>query len=339
MVLPGQIWADGKLLWTSDVFENANFVQAANVAKQRLHGAFGFTILSRSEIIGVITFFSYHNQQPQADIVQMIDDISSQSAQFIERKWAEEALRKAHNELERRVEERTVELSKSNQLLKQEVRDRQQAEQQIKASLKEKEVLLKEIHHRVKNNLQVISSLLKLQCSSIKDKHTLAIFRESQNRVESMALIHEQLYQSKNLSCIDFADYIRNLVANLFCAYELSANAINFKINVNQVLLDINAAIPCGLIVNELVANSLKYAFSVTQTGKIAINFSSTKDSNFTLFVRDDGVGFPTNVDFKNPETLGVQLVNALTEQLEGEIELKSEHGTEFKITFMNESC
>lgn len=337
--LPGQIWANRKLLWTSDVFENANFVQAANIAKQGLHGAFGFPILSGSEIIGVITFFSYQNQQPQPDILRMIDDISSQSGQFIERKWAEEALRKAHSELERRVEERTVELSESNQLLKQEISDRQRAEEQIKASLKEKEVLLKEIHHRVKNNLQVISSLLKLQCSSIKDQHTLGIFRESQNRVESMALIHEQLYQSKNLSCIDFANYIRNLVANLFCAYELSANAINFKINVNKILLDINAAIPCGLIVNELVTNSLKYAFPVAKTGEISIDFSCDKNRKFTLFVSDNGIGFPKHIDFQKTQTLGLQLVNALTEQLEGEIELKSDRGTEFKITFMNENC
>jgi two-component sensor histidine kinase/sensor domain CHASE-containing protein len=332
--LPGKVWASGRLLWISDIFEDASFAQVASAVKKGLHGAFGFPLISEGEIIGVINFFSYQNQKPEADLLQMMNDISSQSGQFVERKWAEKALRKAHDELERRVEERTVELSKSNQLLKQEVSDRKRAEEQIKASLNEKEVLLKEIHHRVKNNLQVISSLLKLQCSSIKDQHTLAIFRESQSRVESMALIHEQLYQSKNLSRIDFADYIRNLVANLFCAYEISANAVNFKIDVNQIFLDINAAIPCGLIVNELVANSLKYAFTVNKGGEISIHFSCAGDSDFTLIVSDDGIGFPKNLDFRNTETLGLQLVTALTEQLEGEIELSSDRGTEFKITF-----
>jgi two-component sensor histidine kinase len=331
--LPGRIWANGKLLWITDVLHDTNAVPVASTYKKGLHGAFGFPILSENKIIGVITFFSYQNRQPEADLLQMMDDISSQSGHFIERKWAEEALRKAHAELEIRVEERTVELSKSNQLLKQEIDERKRAEEQLIASLKEKEVLLKEIHHRVKNNLQVISSLLKLQCGSIKDQQTLAIFQESQHRVESMALIHEQLYQSKNLSRIDFADYIHNLVANLFCAYEVSVNAITLKIEVDRVLLDINAAIPCGLIINELVANSLKYAFLAGNKGEIYINFSSDNDNNFTLIVSDNDVGFPKDLDFQNTKSLGLQLVNALTEQLEAKIELSSV-GTAFKITF-----
>lgn len=264
-------------------------------------------------------------------------DIGSQIGQFIERKWAEEGLRKAHDELERRVEARTVELSKLNQRLLQQIKERKRAEQQTKASLKEKEVLLKEIHHRVKNNLQVISSLLNLQRGSIKDPQTLEIFQESQNRVESMALIHEQLYRSKDLSRIDFADYIRNLVANLFCSYEVRANAITLKINVDNVLLDINAAIPCGLIINELIANSLKYAFPVGKEGEIWIEFNSNNDK-FTLIVADNGVGFPQDLDFQNTNSLGLQLVNALTEQLEGNIELDNSVGTKFIITFTQKS-
>jgi two-component sensor histidine kinase/sensor domain CHASE-containing protein len=333
MGLPGQIWANSKTIWINDVDREPNCLPVASTAKKGLHSAFGFPIFSGSEIIGVITFFSYRYQQPEVDVLQMLDDISSQSGQFIERKWAETALRKAHNDLERRVEARTTELSLSNQLLTQEIDERKRVEEQIKASLKEKEVLLKEIHHRVKNNLQIISSLLKLQCASIEEKQTLAIFRESQNRIESMALIHEQLYESKDLSGIDFAKYIHNLVANLFCAYEVSTNNINFKIDISKVILDINAAIPCGLIINELIANSLKYAFPSNQKGEVGINFFSS-DSKFVLAIKDDGIGFPKDLDYLNTQTLGLQLVVALTEQLEGEIELNNVQGTEFKITF-----
>jgi two-component sensor histidine kinase len=332
--LPGRIWASGEPAWIADVVEDANFLRAASAAKEGLYGAFGIPILSGSEILGVIAFFSHKIQQPEEDLLQMMTDIGSQIGQFIERKRAEEALRKAHDELERRVEERTVELSKSNELLKQEINERKRAEEKITASLKEKEVLLKEIHHRVKNNLQVISSLLKLQCRSIPDKQTIAIFQESQNRIESMAFIHEQLYQSKNLSRIDFNEYICKLASSLFCAYEVSANTIALKINVDNVLLDIHAAIPCGLIINELVSNSLKYAFSAGKKGELSIGMRSDNDHDYTLIVADNGVGFPKDIDFQNTKSLGLQLVNALTDQLEGTIELNSHIGTEFKITF-----
>ncbi len=336
--LPGQTWANRKIIWINDLDREPNYLPVANSATKGLHGAFGFPIVSDTKIIGVVTFFSYRHQPLEVDILQMLGDVSSQSGQFVERKWAETALRKAHDELERRVDARTTELSFSNQLLTQEIDDRKRVEEQMTTSLKEKEVLLKEIHHRVKNNLQVISSLLKLQCASIKDQQTLAIFRESQNRIESMALIHEQLYQSKDLSCIDFDKYIYNLVVNLFCAYEVSTNNINFEINVSKVFLDINAAIPCGLIVNELIANSLKYAFPNNNKGEININFTAS-DSNFVLIVKDDGIGFPKDLDFLDTQTLGLQLVVALTEQLEGKIEINKERGTEFKIAFSNINC
>jgi len=336
--LPGQIWANSKIIWINDVNREPNCLPVASTTKKGLHGAFGFPIISDSKIIGVITFFSYYYQKAEADVLQMIGDISSQSGQFMERKWAETALRKAHSELERRVEERTTELSFANQLLTQEIDERKRVEEEITSSLKEKEVLLKEIHHRVKNNLQVISSLLKLQCASIKEIQTLAIFRESQNRIESMALIHEQLYQSKNLSCIDFAKYIHNLVANFFCAYEVNTNHINIKIDISKVLLDINAAIHWGLIINELIANSLKYAFPNNDKGEININFTA-KDNDFVLLVKDNGIGFPKDLDFFDTQTLGLQLVVALTEQLDGKIELSKKQGTEFKIAFYNVNC
>ncbi len=214
------------------------------------------------------------------------------------------------------------------------ITEKKRAENQLKASLKEKEVLLKEIHHRVKNNLQIISSLLYLQSRYIKDNQVLEIFKDSTNRVATMALIHEQLYQSKDWATIDFAEYIRNLVANLFASYEVNSEGIELKIKIDNVCLGIDTAVPCGLIINELVLNSLKYAFSEEKSGEICIEVQENDNKEFTLIVSDNGIGFPEELDFRNTKTLGCQLVMDLTEQLEGTIVLDKNLGTEFKITF-----
>jgi len=211
---------------------------------------------------------------------------------------------------------------------------RKRAEKQIKASLEEKVVLLKEIHHRVKNNLQIISSLLYLQSKNIKNEEALEMFRDSQNRVKSMALVHEKLYQSKDLAKINFEKYIRNLTNHLFRAYRTNSNAIKLKINVNDVSLSIDTAIPCGLIINELVSNSLKYAFTEGREGEIRIDLHSDGANKFRLIVSDNGAGFPKDLDFRNSPSLGLQLVNSLTNQLDGTIKLDGSSGTEFKITF-----
>jgi PAS domain S-box-containing protein len=214
------------------------------------------------------------------------------------------------------------------------ITQRKQAEEKIKASLKEKEVLLKEIHHRVKNNLQIVSSLLKLQSSYSKDPQALEMFKESQSRIRSMALIHEKLYQSQDLSKVSFAEYIGNLAANLFRSYEINSTAINLKINVENIFLEIDVAVPCGLIINELISNSLKYAFPDESKGKIQIDLYCDNEREITLIISDNGIGLPKDFDFQNPETLGLQLVNNLVEQLEGTIEINGNNGTEFKITF-----
>lgn len=213
------------------------------------------------------------------------------------------------------------------------ITDRKEAEQRIRASLKEKEVLLKEIHHRVKNNLQVISSLLYLQSKSIRDKRALDLFRESQNRVKSMALIHEKLYGSEDLVRIDFAEYIRNLTAHLFSSYGLSSQNIRLEADVTDVSLDIEKAIPYGLIINELVSNCLKYAFPDGGSGEIKITLESGTDGDLTLIVGDDGVGMPHAIDFRNTDSLGLQLVNTLVQQLGANIELDRTDGTRFTIT------
>lgn len=211
---------------------------------------------------------------------------------------------------------------------------RLQTEDQIKASLKEKEVLLREIHHRVKNNLQIISSLLNLQSRYIKDKQVLHVFKESQDRIKSMALIHKKLYQSKNLARIDFAEYVRSLIADLFRSYNADYDLITLKTNIDDVFLGIDTAIPCGLIINELVSNSLKYAFPEGGQGEIRIDLHSEKEGKFSLIVSDSGVGFPKDLDFRNTESLGLQLACTLVDQLQGTIGLDRTGGTKFKIAF-----
>ena len=207
------------------------------------------------------------------------------------------------------------------------------AENKVKASLKDKEVLLKEIHHRVKNNLQIISSLLDLQANYVDDMETVTVLQESQNRVKSMAMIHEMLYQSNNLSNIEFSGYIRILVQDLLYSYGVKSN-IKPVINVEHIILNIETAIPCGLIISELISNSLKYAFPDNRSGEIFISFDSD-EWEFELVIGDDGVGLPKDLDFKNVESsLGLRLVNMLVDQLDGSIELDRTNGTEFKIKF-----
>gem|GEM_PF-3084491 len=215
---------------------------------------------------------------------------------------------------------------------------RKRAEEELKASLKEKEVLLKEVHHRVKNNLQVVSSLLYLQSEHIKDKHCLATIKESENRVRSMALVHEQLYQSEGLARVDFAEYIRNLATYLLRSHGVKPDAMTLKIDAEDVSLGIDTAIPCGLIISELISNSLEHAFPAGKSGgdresEIRINLNA-HDNKLTLIVSDNGVGLPGDLDFRNTESFGLHLVNTLVSQLEGTIELDRSGGTAFEITF-----
>lgn len=209
-----------------------------------------------------------------------------------------------------------------------------QAELKLKASLQEKEVLLKEIHHRVKNNLQVISSLLRLQAAYIKDEPTLEIFRDSQNRVRAMAMIHENLYHSNDLASINFADYTRNLMQNLTRCYGINKN-ITIHQNVDGILLRIDTAIPCGLIINELTSNAIKHAFINRDEGNIYIDFLDLGQGKYSLSVSDDGVGFNETIEEKSRKSLGLQLVWSLVEQLEGSIISNTKCGTSFTVKFI----
>jgi PAS domain S-box-containing protein len=215
------------------------------------------------------------------------------------------------------------------------ITERRHAEEIIQASLHEKEALLKEIHHRVKNNLQVTSSLLRLQAAAIDDDHAREMFEETENRIRSMALVHEKLYQATNLSRIDFADYIRTLGDLLFRSSAINPDDVTLDVSGSEIFLSIDTAVPCGLIVNELLSNALKHAFHGDRKGKISVHLIEHGDGPISLSVRDDGIGLPAAFDFDRTETLGLQLVQALVRQIDGRITIeRRDAGAGFNVVF-----
>lgn len=216
----------------------------------------------------------------------------------------------------------------------EDITERKEYEAQLEESIKEKEVLLKEVHHRVKNNMQVISSILNLQSSYINDETALAILRESQDRIKSMSFVHESLYQSKTLSEVNFSEYIQNISRNLFHSYSRPTGGIALNFDLEEVLLNLDTSIPCGLIINELVSNSLKYAFHGREKGVVSISFSKLTDGKLKLIVSDDGIGLPEGFDIENAESLGLQLVTTLVNQVSGKMEIERKGGTTFNIVF-----
>ncbi|MFN6536003.1 MAG: PAS domain S-box protein [Nostoc sp. EkiNYC01] len=211
---------------------------------------------------------------------------------------------------------------------------RQKVEVKLRSALAEKEVLLKEVHHRVKNNLQIVSSLLQLQSHTLKDPEVIKVFRESQNRIESISLIHKNLYTSANIGKIDVGDYIHNLAASLLISYQIVPGKIALKTDIDSVSLNIDQAIACGLVINELISNALKHAFPNQQAGIIRIALRNLNNS-IEMIIQDNGIGLPDNLDWRNADSLGLSLVyDLVTEQLEGEITLERDRGTVFKIQF-----
>lgn len=219
----------------------------------------------------------------------------------------------------------------------EDVTERKRASQQIAASLKEKEVLLREVYHRVKNNMQVISSLLNLQSGAFTDTQTLRLIRETKERIRSMALVHEKLYRAKDLSRIDFAEYGQQLATMLAHSYRTESNPVQVKFEMESVPLNLDTAIPCGLILNELVSNALKYAFPADKQidhPQIRVSLRHVAEDYHELSVSDNGVGLPTDLDVRNTVTLGLQVVTLLTEQLEGVLDVRRSPGTSFSVTF-----
>lgn len=218
-------------------------------------------------------------------------------------------------------------------VITRDVTDKVEFEARLIESVREKEILLKEVHHRVKNNLQVISSILNLQSSYVEDEKTLEIINESQNRIRSMSYIHESLYQTKDFSSIDFHDYITNLVQNLVHSYQLFSGKTTLKLDIDRVQLVLDQAIPCGLILNELVSNSLKYAYPEGGGGEIQIEIKE-EDGKIKMRVEDFGLGLPQGFRIEDSESLGLGLVDTLVDQIDGELILKTDKGTKYLIIF-----
>jgi two-component sensor histidine kinase/PAS domain-containing protein len=217
----------------------------------------------------------------------------------------------------------------------QDITARKQAENKLTASLKEKELLLQEIHHRVKNNMQVISSLLKLQAETIKDETLRAPFRDSEHRVRAMSLVHEKLYQAKDLAHVPFRDYLQSLIRYLYQSSTPKAGTIELVTEIEDLPLAITHAIPCGLITNELLSNAFTHAFPGERTGTITIGLRSPEPHTYELTVSDDGIGLPEAIDLHTTTSLGLHLVTILVEdQLKGEITVERTGGTTFHIVF-----
>ncbi len=265
------------------------------------------------------------------------NDFMTRSIQYsIERKNTEEKLKNYQLHLEEMVENRTIQLENVIKKLELEILDHNKTENQLKSAVKEKEILLQEVHHRVKNNMQIISSLLSLQAMQLDDDEMIDILRDSQNRIRSMAMVHEKLYMSKDLSNINMSEYIKKLVLTLFDSYSTKKTQIMPILELDDIFMNIETGIPCGIIINELVSNSLKYAYPEDNKGSIFVGLKYKKDY-YELTVSDDGVGIPENINLEEtPETLGLMLVNSLISQLDGSIEFNQDYNTEFKINFKN---
>ncbi len=435
--LPGRVFSNAKPVWVNDVVYDTNFPRASVAAKEGLHGAFGFPVLSGSEVLGTICFFSHEIRQPDKDLLEMLTAIGTQIGLFIERKQAEEQIRKLSHAIEYSsatvmitdtegiveyvnpkfiqltgysIEEivgRSLEIVKSGETppevyrelwktitsgnewrgefcnrkksgelywefasispiknsegtitnfiaVKEDITERKHGEEQTKSSLKEKEALLMEIHHRVRNNLQVISSLLILHTRYLKDEQSIKVFKDAQNRISSMAGVHEILYDAKHLTEIDFAQYVRTLSSSLFSSYGVNPDKISLKVSIRNIVLAIDQAVPLGLLVNELLSNALEHAFPPDKIGvaclssyqgklegkqeeyEIRISLTPTQDNRISLIVSDNGVGMPADLDFRTTDSLGLTLVNILAEtQLKGELTLdRSVRGTKIQVIF-----
>ncbi len=263
-------------------------------------------------------------QDASGDVAELMGDFNRMAETLSETTVKKQELEKSEEKLKG-----------ANIRLQQEIIDHERAEDRIRQSLREKENLLAEIHHRVKNNLQIISSLLSLQSGHIGDEEALALVRNCEDRIRSMALVHEKLYLSEDLSRIDFRNYVKIMATRLFQVCRADSRVITFSPRVGDVLFTIETAIPLGLIINELLSNALKYAFPGGERGEITVALHrNAKTKEIVLVVEDNGIGFPDDIDHRTPQTFGLQLVNLLAEQLGGTVELERNGGTTFRVTF-----
>jgi two-component sensor histidine kinase len=213
------------------------------------------------------------------------------------------------------------------------ITERMQIERDLAAAVAEKEVLLKEVHHRVKNNLQIISSLLNMQAELLSEPSLKEVLQESRRRVESMAMIHERLYSDQDMDHLDFRQYVNALARELYNIYFVNSDLVSLRLELAPVSLELNQAIPCGLILNELLANCLKYAFPDARRGEILVALRR-EDDHITLRVADNGVGLPLGLDWRNTKSLGLRIVNILARQLKGSVHQETGAGADFSLIF-----
>ncbi len=308
-------------------------------------GALGVFLISKiftrplSKIVWAV------NKITDGDLTQRVEIKSNDEVGFLSRSFNDMVEKIAstnkkmdtiNKELENRVKDRTRELEGTLKSLQKENIQRKTVEQEISRSLHEKEVLLKEIHHRVKNNLQIVSSLFFFQSKKITDPKTLDMFRDGQNRVKTMALIHEKLYQSGDLANIDFKEYIKKLTNFLMQSYGVNQSKIKLKNNVQKIKLGVDTAVPCGLIINELISNSLKHGFSDTDNGEIKIDMGYDETNKLLLKISDNGKGIPKDLKIEESDSLGLRLVYNLSTQLNGTVTFFNNNGTTVKLLFPN---
>jgi two-component sensor histidine kinase len=211
-----------------------------------------------------------------------------------------------------------------------------QRENSILQKIEDTEIMLKEVHHRVKNNMQLIASLISLQTAYVEDKTSLDAFKSTLNRIKSMAIVHEKLYKSETLAKIDFHSYVKTLTSNLLATYRHTKQNISVEVEIADIHLNINTAIPCGLILNELITNCLKYAFIGRNHGEIKVSMILISGNVYRLIIQDNGVGLPLGIDINNTDSLGLKLVHTLTDQLHGEFSVETQNGTKFIINFQD---
>ncbi len=290
--------------------------------------------IKKGRVWGRVHFRSMRIGEARAILV-LVEDLTLEKKQLVMQQRHQEELKAAHRELEQRVKERTKELLDANVKLEQEVAQRKLAEEHIRASLIEKEALLQEVHHRVKNNLQIISSLLALQSSRSESEKTSSFLDDCQSRIRSMALIHEQLYRSEDLAKIDFSEYLASLTKALLRSNARLSDSISLNLQVDRIFLTVGTALPCGLIVNELVSNSLEHAFVDGTKGEIRVALRAIGPFKYELVVADNGVGLPPGTDYRRSNSLGLKLVTRLAEaQLRGRLDVRSDKGAEIRIVF-----
>jgi two-component sensor histidine kinase/HAMP domain-containing protein len=299
-----------------------------------LRNLLGLTIFISSIVVIVVSLFIARSiTRPVHLLVKGTEEIGRGNLDYrteVKSKDELSILSQAFNEMVKNLREITA----SRDELNEEITERKKAEETLKQSIKEKELLMKEIYHRVKNNLAVVISLLRLQSGKIDDVKAKEVFIESENRVKAMSMIHERLYHSHDLSSINFSEYIRKLAIQLFQNYKFDSSKVKLSIDVPDVTIDIDTMISCGFIVNELISNAFKYAFPENREGELTVKLQKVSEHEYILIIKDNGVGFPEELDFRNTDSFGMQLLTLLTYQIGGILELNREGGTEFKIAF-----